>query len=86
MATLKKTSKADDAEILRLKKAKKRDSSRVGENPFPDNIDDEPNGFLDAEGVRIAQKWADEMGLEKLKRLFPDMAKLLDTPEEATSE
>ena len=63
-------------ELLRLKEAKKRKAAEPQSNENP--IKDGPNAALDALGVKQAQKLADKYGLDKLRKLFPDMAALLE--------
>ena len=63
-------------ELARLKAAKKKAANDVGggENP----VHDGPNSVLDAKAVELAQEMAEKYGLDKLKKLFPDMAALLE--------
>lgn len=69
------TSTTKPNELMRMKAAKKRATDpRNDENPIKDG----PNSVLDDKAVELAQQMAEQYGLEKLKKLFPDMAALLE--------
>lgn len=75
MATSTKTNNDENkGELLRLKDAKKKSAiSDKGENPIKDG----PNKVLDAKGLELAKELLEKYGMEKLEKLFPDMAKIL---------
>lgn len=76
------TSKMNSITKLRQAKRKAEDKKRGrqrGDDPFPLELDDEPNAVFDAEAVRIAKSVAESLGgIDKLKEMFPDMAALLE--------
>jgi len=68
------TSKTNKGELLRLKEAKDKSAEGGSENPIKDG----PNSVLDAKAKELAKELAEKYGLEKLKKLFPEMAALLE--------
>ena len=63
-----------ESELARLAEARRKNAKPKDENPIKDG----PNPILDEQAVKIAQELADKYGMEKLQRLFPDMAALLE--------
>jgi hypothetical protein len=68
-------------ELLRLHEAKTRATEKDkkrdprGEDPFGE---DRESPVFDALAVKQAKRLAEKYGLEKLKKIFPDMAALLE--------
>lgn len=60
-------------ELARLKAAKKKSASKEGENPIKDG----PNKVLDAKALELAEELLEKYGMDKLERLFPEMAAIL---------
>ena len=71
------TSKDKKGELLRLKDAKKKASSKGTENPIKDG----PNKVLDAKGLELAEELLEKYGMEKLRALFQDMADMMESSE-----